>query len=39
MLTCIIVFIVGFALGWFVHEKTLLVRAWNKFTDKIDTYR
>ena len=28
-------FIVGFALGWFVHEKTIAVKAWNKFIEKI----
>ena len=28
-------FIVGFALGWFVKEKTIAVKTWNKFIDTI----
>ena len=30
-------FIVGFALSWFVKEKTIALNAWNKFIEKINS--
>ena len=40
MITCTVVFVVGFALGWLVKEKLLLIKAWDKVTEySVDLYR